>query len=123
LGPNQILPCGVNSTTLTADLSQCGAGQNPNATTNYQNTQIPYVAQTNTGTSLVMTDDSQQGPFNIGFNFCFYGNTYTQFYVGSNGWISFSPNQPVTYTSASIPSAANPVNSEMPHVENWLLVG
>jgi hypothetical protein len=26
LGPDQILPCGVGSTTLTADLSQCGVG-------------------------------------------------------------------------------------------------
>ncbi len=24
LGPDQILPCGVGTTTLTADLSQCG---------------------------------------------------------------------------------------------------
>ncbi len=51
LGPNQILPCGVNSTTLTADLSQCGpGGPNPNQTTNYGVTNIPYVAQTNTAT-------------------------------------------------------------------------
>jgi hypothetical protein len=26
LGPDQILPCGVGTTTLTADLSQCGVG-------------------------------------------------------------------------------------------------
>ena len=32
LGPDQILPCGVGSTTLTANLSQCGAGNNPNQT-------------------------------------------------------------------------------------------
>ena len=33
LGPDQILPCGVGSTTLTADLSQCGpGGVNPNQT-------------------------------------------------------------------------------------------
>jgi len=64
LGPNQLLPCGVNSTTLTADLSQCGlGGPNPNQTTNYGVTNIPYVAQTNTGTQLFMSDDSQQGPF------------------------------------------------------------
>ena len=36
LGPDQILPCGVGSTTLTADLSQCGAGNNPNQTKNQQ---------------------------------------------------------------------------------------
>ena len=106
LGPDQYLPCGVGSTTLTADLSQCGpGGANPNQTTNYNVTNIPYVAQTNTGTSLFMTDDSQQGPFQIGFNFCFFGTTYTQFWVGSNGWISFSGGQPTTFTSQPIPTA------------------
>jgi len=105
LGPDQLLPCGVGTTTLTADLSQCGAGgSNPNQTTNYGVSNIPYVAQTNTGTSLFMTDDSQQGPFNIGFNFCFFGTTYTQFYVGSNGWVSFSPGQPTTFTTQTIPT-------------------
>ena len=105
LGSDQLLPCGVGTTTLTADLSQCGVGgSNPNQTTNYGVSNIPYVAQTNTGTSLFMTDDSQQGPFNIGFNFCFFGTTYTQFYVGSNGWISFSPGQPTTFTTQTIPT-------------------
>ena len=32
------------------------------------------------------------GPFPIGFNFSFFGNLYSQFYIGANGWISFSPN-------------------------------
>jgi len=104
LGPDQILPCGVGSTTLTANLSQCGTGTNPNQTTNYGVSNIPYVAQTNTGTQLFMGDDTQQGPFNIGFTFCFFGQTYTQFYVGSNGWISFSPGQPTTFTSQPIPT-------------------
>jgi gliding motility-associated-like protein len=120
IGPDIQLPCGVNSTQLTADFSQCtGGGSSPLATTAYLNSQIPYVAQTNTGTSLTMTDDSQQGPFNIGFSFCFYGNTYTQFYVGSNGWISFSPNQPTSYTSAPVPNASNPVNSVMAAWQDW----
>ncbi len=79
LGPDQYLACGVGSTTLTADFSQCVAGSNPNQTTNYGVTNIPYVAQNNTGTSLTMSDDSQQGPFNIGFTFCFFGQTYTQY--------------------------------------------
>jgi gliding motility-associated-like protein len=108
LGPDQLLPCGIGSTTLTADLSQCGTSNNPNQTTNYTVGNIPYVAQTNTGTSLFMTDDSQQGPFNIGFNFCFFGTTYSQFWVGSNGWISFSGGQPTTFTTQTIPTA-NPL--------------
>ena len=104
LGPNQLLPCGVGTTTLTADLSQCGPGNNPNQTTNYNVASIPYVAQVNNGTSVFMMDDSQQGPFAIGFNFCFFGQTYTQFYIGSNGWISFSGGQPTTFTSQTIPT-------------------
>lgn len=121
LGPDQLLPCGVNSTTLTADLSQCGAGSNPNQTTNYSVTNIPYVAQTNTGTSIAMSDDSQAGPFNIGFNFCFYGNTYTQFWIGSNGWISFSSGQPVTFASVPLPSVSAfvPKNCIMGPWQDW----
>jgi gliding motility-associated-like protein len=121
LGPNQILPCGVGSTTLTANLSQCGTGNNPNQTTNYTVTSIPYVAQTNTGTSVFMTDDSQQGPFNIGFTFCFFGQTYTQFYLGSNGWISFSPGQPTTFTTQTIPTgnALVPKNCIMGPWQDW----
>ena len=119
LGPDQFLPCGVNSTTLTADLSQCSPGANPNQTTNYSVSSIPYSPQTNTGTSLTMSDDSQQGSFNIGFTFCFYGNTYTQFYIGSNGWISFSPAQPTTYTSSPIPAAGTPANSILGAWQDW----
>jgi gliding motility-associated-like protein len=121
LGPDQFLPCGVNSTTLTADLSQCGVGNNPNQTTNYTVQNIPYVTQTNTGTQLFMSDDSQQGPFNIGFNFCFYGQTYNQFWVGSNGWISFSPGQPTTFTSTPIPNTGFniPKNCIMGPWQDW----
>jgi gliding motility-associated-like protein len=121
LGPNQILPCGVGSTMLTANLSLCGGGSNPNQTTDYSVSNIPYVTQTNTGTQLFMTDDSQQGPFNIGFNFCFYGQTYSQFFVGSNGWISFSSPQSTAFTSNSIPSGATavPRNCIMGPWQDW----
>ncbi len=122
LGPDQFLPCGVGSTTLTADLSQCGpGGANPNQTTNYGVANIPYVNQTNTGNQLFMGDDTQQGPFNIGFNFCYFGQTYTQFWVGSNGWISFSGGQPTTFTSASIPNAGFniPKNCIMGPWQDW----
>ena len=50
LGPDQFLPCGVTSTTLTADLSQCVGGANPNQTTSYNVTNIPFVGQPNAGT-------------------------------------------------------------------------
>lgn len=47
---------------------------------------------TNTGSQIPgLTDDVYYGPYPIGFNFCFFGSTWTSFYVGANGWISFTP--------------------------------
>ena len=122
LGPDQILPCGVNSTTLTADLSQCSAGNNPNQTTSYAVANIPYIAQTNTGALVALGDDSQSSTFNIGFTFCFYGQTYTQFRIGSNGWISLGAGaQPITFASLAIPTAnaAVPRNCIMGPWQDW----
>ena len=64
----------------------------------------------NTGTVIPSSDDVTHGPFNIGFTFTFFGNNYTQFYVGSNGWIGFSANQTTGYTAAYIPNAGSPRN-------------
>jgi len=92
LGPNQYLSYGVDSTILTADLSQYPTGNNPNQTTNYDVISIPFTPQTNTGNTISFpSDNSQLGPFPIGFNFCFFGQTYNQFWVSSDGWISFTP--------------------------------
>lgn len=122
LGPDQILPCGVNTATLTADLSQCTPGSNPNQTTSYAVANIPYAAQINSGALVALGDDSQSGVFNIGFNFCFYGQTYTQFRIGSNGWISLGAGaQPVTFASLAIPTAnaAVPKNCIMGPWQDW----
>jgi hypothetical protein len=35
-------------------------------------------------------DDGTAGPFQIGFNFPFYGKTFTKFWIGVNGLMSFS---------------------------------
>ena len=122
LGPDQILPCGVNTATLTADLSQCTPGSNPNQTTTYAVANIPHVAQTNTGATVQLSDDSQSGTFNIGFTFCFYGQTYTQFRIGSNGWISLGGGvQPATFATQAIPSMnpAVPKNCIMGPWQDW----
>jgi gliding motility-associated-like protein len=44
----------------------------------------------NAPTNVSLTDDSWSGVVNIGFSFSFYGNTYTQCVIGSNGLISFN---------------------------------
>jgi len=122
IGPDLNLPCGVTQTTLTADLSQCGQGANPNGTSNYTVTTIPYVAQTNNGTLVPLGDDVQSNTFNIGFTFCYYGSIYTQFRIGSNGWISLGAGvQPGTFTSVGLPNggAAVPKNCIMGPWQDW----
>ena len=122
IGPDLTLPCGVSQTTLTADLSQCGQGALPQGTSNYGVTNIPYVAQVNNGTLVQLGDDSQSGIFNIGFTFCFYGSNYTQFRIGSNGWVSLGAGvQPATFTSAAIPNAGMtvPKNCIMGPWQDW----
>mgnify|MGYP002725483435 CR=1 FL=1 len=39
-----------------------------------------------------MWDDNVSGPYPLGFEFDYYGNTYTEFYVSSNGFIRFEFN-------------------------------
>ena len=88
----------------------------------YQVVNIPYSPDPfNVGTSISLTDDAVSTVQNIGFPFCFFGTSYTQFYIGSNGWISFSSGQSTTFTSASIPSTAAtvPKNCIMGPWQDW----
>jgi hypothetical protein len=69
-------------------------------------------------------NDFSSGPFNIGFEFPFYNNTYSNFIINPNGWIGFGEDNP-GYENLSIPSSdapspaifafwddLNPINSE-----------
>lgn len=67
-----------------------------------------------------MSDDDVAGPFSIGFDFQFFGDTFQDFYIGSNGWLSFSAGQPVNYVPKVLPSNDNvPVNCIMGPWEDW----
>ncbi len=66
-----------------------------------------------TGTDVIgsLTDDNFIGPFPIGFSFTFFGNSYTDFYIGSNGWISFDsvdPGGTANRTNEALPDASSP---------------
>lgn len=45
---------------------------------------------TSSGNFITFTDDIYSSPINLGFPFTFYGNTYTQCVISSNGFISFN---------------------------------
>ncbi len=72
-------------------------------------------------------DDSIKGPFNIGFTFSFMCGDYTQFYIGSNGWISFGIRNDeaygydISWHPSAIPnkSVEAPKNAIMGPWEDW----
>ncbi|MCF8370981.1 MAG: choice-of-anchor L domain-containing protein [Bacteroidales bacterium] len=67
---------------------------------NYNTEILPFHQESLSGGTLVtetLTDDHYWGPFPIGFDFNFFGDSVTNFYVGSNGWVSFSPLSSTTY--------------------------
>jgi gliding motility-associated-like protein len=108
----------------TVTINDCNniGGGNAVGTAQYSVVNIPYTPDPfNLGTPITLSDDAISPIQNIGFSFCFFGNTYTQFYIGSNGWIGFTPGQPTSFTSTSIPSAAAnvPKNCIMGPWQDW----
>jgi hypothetical protein len=65
-----------------------------------------YVANIAIKASGTALDDYNYGPFPIGFSFNFYGTAYTQFYVSSNGLITFGYGSS-TYTNYCLPSTGS----------------
>jgi len=61
------------------------------------------------GSGVTISDDGVEGPFPIGFPFSFFGDIYTEFYIGANGWISFlpNPNAAGTRQAFAVPNAAD----------------
>jgi len=58
-------------------------------------------------------DDTNVGPFSIGFDFPFYDNTFSTFRFCTNGWISFTSND-YDYSNQSIPDNGSPFNLVAP---------
>jgi len=53
-------------------------------------------------------DDGYTDPIPMGMNFPFYGITYTDIVVSTNGWVSFLSQTNSYLSNAVIPTAANP---------------
>ncbi|MEI8048054.1 MAG: hypothetical protein WCI92_11790, partial [Bacteroidota bacterium] len=65
-------------------------------------------------------DDAVAGPYDIGFDFCFFNHTYTQFWVGTNGWISFQGGNSTSYQPLPLPNPGAPRNCIMAPWQDWL---
>lgn len=79
--------CANPCATLTATVADI-----PQLPTSYAVASIPYSPFTYIGGTpvLVGQDDLWSDPVQLGFNFCYFGNTFTQAAIGANGEISFS---------------------------------
>jgi uncharacterized repeat protein (TIGR01451 family) len=65
------------------------------------------------GQRLGLEDDDCTGPLDLGFDFTFYENVYSQVYVNSNGMVLFDSCD-TSYSNASIPSPDSPNNFVAP---------
>ena len=61
-----------------------------------------------TGAPVSLSDDDYDGPFPTGFTFPFYGTDYTQFYLSSNGFISFGRGSTDYGNDCPLPDANTP---------------
>jgi len=95
--------CAGTSITLNATTSSI------NSTNTYFYDTVPYAPETYGGTPVPFPgtywDDVVSSQIQIPFEFCFFGQVFTSCYVGSNGWLSFSPGQPITFTACILPNS------------------
>lgn len=63
------------------------------------------------GTSVFLSDDAVSGACPIGFDFLFFGTEYSNFYISSNGFMTFSGGMPNGCCSGQLlPNGSNPNN-------------
>lgn len=86
-GPDQTFDCTDNTIDLTANFQVTGQDINVYEINALGGCPTPILSG-GTPTSLTI-DDRWSDAVNMGFDFCFFGDTYNQLVVGANGAISF----------------------------------
>lgn len=69
--------------------------------------------------AMSVGDDEVIGPFPIGFDFPFFNNTYNQFWISSNGFISFLPDATTGYGASAMPNNNGPYACVFAAWEDW----
>ena len=55
-------------------------------------------------------DDDFQGPFPIGFDFNFYGSVWSEYFISSNGFLSFGSGSNILSNQCPLPNVTSPNN-------------
>jgi subtilisin family serine protease len=76
-----------------------------------------WVEINDTGNQLTPADDICWGPFQLGFEFDFYGVTYNEVYISSNGLLSFDSDSDANFNQG-IPNSAEPNTLIAPFWDN-----
>ena len=70
------------------------------------------------GTEVTLDDDQVSGALPIGFTFNFYGSNYTDFYISSNGFVTFTGGQDSGCCSGGLLPTSNDENNLIALVTN-----
>ncbi len=89
-------PLSVNATADTiavcfGDTANLMANVNSSDCSQYTVAASAFAPMAGTGTAVSLTDDELSAALPIGFSFTFYCNTYTNFHISSNGYLTFDP--------------------------------
>ena len=96
-------PAIVNCDDITIVLDPNGVGNSYNTIED----DALFAPIAGSGTSISLSDDQVSGALAIGFDFNFYGDSYTELYLSSNGFVTFGSGQGSGCCSGpSIPSAS-----------------
>ena len=67
-----------------------------------------------TGAAIAFNGDDQNlGAFPIGFSFPYYGNTFSDFRLCTNGWLSFTNSTLTTFTNTTLPNTGTSVPANL----------
>lgn len=118
VGPDLTIPACQACTTLYATTTAPTTSTN-----NYNVTQITYNPYSYLpGTVIPLNiDDRWSDVYNLPFQFCFFGNNYTQFIVSSNGQLSFNINQANTFNPWGFAAVAPLPNPAFPSAHNSIM--
>jgi hypothetical protein len=80
-----------------------------------------WVQAEDDGTAVDFTgNDTAAGPFELPFDFPFYGTLHDQLYISPNGWISFTDSGEWWYNAAGMPAESAPLNAIAPWWDDLL---